>query len=249
MSCSKKYTMTEIEAALDKKLQPVLSKLDGLVDSVQFMSDKFDELNEKVKVLEMELANVVQENKQFKSDNLNLSNNMKMNRESMNNLEQYTRRECIEISGIPVQPDEDTDELVITLGSLMGINVNHCDISVSNRMPNSGNSNPNANFVPKIIAKFVRRSVRDDYYKARKKLRSITTADLGMTRLSHNKIYISERLTSINRELFNQCLEVKRQHKFKFLWTRYGRIFLRKDRDTSVIEVKSRKDIDNLKVK
>ena len=129
---------------------------------------------------------MVQENKQLKTDNLNLSNNIKMNRATINNLEQYTRRECIEISGIPVQPEENTDEIVIDLGSQMGISLNHCDISVSHRLPKSGNSNSNANLVPKIIAKFVRRSVRDDYYKARKNLRSITTADLGITTMSHN---------------------------------------------------------------
>ena len=55
----------------------------------------------------------------------------------VNDLEQYSRRECLEIRGIPVlgnRPhEENTDNIVIKVAELIGVKINHEDISVSHR--------------------------------------------------------------------------------------------------------------------
>jgi len=56
-----------------------------------------------------------------------LSEKLKVCKESLNNLdEQYSRRECLEVSGIPELQDENTDEHVIKVGSLMGVESIFC---------------------------------------------------------------------------------------------------------------------------
>ena len=55
-----------------------------------------------------------------------------------NDLEQYTRRECVEIRGIPVAATpskEQTNNIVKDLGKLLGVDITENDISVSHRMP------------------------------------------------------------------------------------------------------------------
>ena len=54
-----------------------------------------------------------------------------------NDLEQYTRRECVEISGIPQKPDESTNTIVKQLGKAVGVEIADIDISVSHRLPPS----------------------------------------------------------------------------------------------------------------
>ena len=57
---------------------------------------------------------------------------------------------------------------------------------------------------PAIIVKFVRREMRESLYQARKRLKSITTADFDFS--VDKKIFINESLTPRNKELFKVCL-------------------------------------------
>ena len=141
-----------------------------------------DMLLQKVTVLEQ--ANIKQSKKnkdleesnaKLKAEVTNLSDKLKVCKESLNNLEQYTRRECLEVSGIPELQDENNQ--VIKVGSLMGAVINKEDISVSHRIPKpsfnsvtAGNRNnveaSSTLTTPKIIVKFVRRDTRDRFYQS-----------------------------------------------------------------------------------
>ena len=148
-------------------------------------------------------------------------------KQELNNLEQYSRRECLEIRGVPVLPGEKTNEIVRKVGEVIGVAIECNDISISHRLP--ANRNNSRNTEPAIIAKFIRRDIRDQLYKARKNLRQITTRDIGILRTAERKIYIAESLTQTNKKLFNKCLKFKKQQHYKFIWTVNGKIFLRKD--------------------
>ena len=60
---------------------------------------------------------------------------------------------------------------------------------------------------PAIIVKFMRCDVKDNFNRARKQLKNLTTQDLGYS--EKNKIYLAESLTERNRMLFKDCLKVK----------------------------------------
>ena len=76
------------------------------------------------------------------------------------------------------------------------------DIPVCQRMPQRQASGP-----PGIIVKFMWCDVKDNFYRARKQLKDLTTQDLGYS--EKNKIYPAESLTERNRMLFKDCLKVK----------------------------------------
>ena len=83
--------------------------------------------------------------------------------------------------------------------------------------------------------KFTPRAKRNEFYDARKKLRTKRSKDLPMvyavpesSTVSHrSRIYINESLTPYRKRLFNRILEFKRTHNYKYLWTNNGRIMLR----------------------
>lgn len=234
MASKSTVTREMIESILDTKLKPLNTKIDSVVESINFWENKFGDLSKRVNDLEQSSGQVLQENRLLKDEILRLSNNLNMHKESLNNLEQYIRRECLEITGIPEEMHEDTDDIVIKVGSLMGIEIQSNDISVSHRLSKPSYSSVasqgrRSKATSKIIAKFVRRDVQDQFYKARKYLRDKSTRDLGMARHSDNHIYINESLSPKNKELFKECLKLKREMNFKFIWTHYGRIYLRKD--------------------
>ena len=138
---------------------------------------------------------------------LRSANDLKLVPKSLNDLEQYTRRDCLEILGIPLPEDsrlEDTNDMLLQLSQKMDIPLERNDISVSHRIRSS-----RASVDPAIIVKFVRREMRERLYRSRKRLKSITTADLGFS--VDKKIFINESLTPKNKELFKDCLKFKNE--------------------------------------
>ena len=130
--------------------------------------------------------------------------------------------------------------LLLLIGELMRLDIEPKDISVSHRLPASKN-NKGKRPEPVIIAKFVRRDVKETFYRARKKLRDLTTKDLGY-KVSKN-IYINESLTESNKALFKECVKVKKDLGFTYIWTSNGKIFLRKDKESPVVQIKTKDDI------
>ena len=56
--------------------------------------------------------------------------------EEINNMQQYTRRDCVEIAGLPQQLGEKSNDLVIKVGALiMGLSLSETDILTSHRLP------------------------------------------------------------------------------------------------------------------
>ena len=52
----------------------------------------------------------------------------------VNNLEQYSKRCCLEIQGIPYKDNENTEEVVVYLVKQIGINITGPEISVAHRL-------------------------------------------------------------------------------------------------------------------
>jgi len=232
-----------------QKIMEKVNKIDDLEASLQNLSDQYDELRNDYKTLKSNYASLNQEYISLKSQVMHSSAEINAHGTLINDLEQYSRRDCVEIRGIPVTDDEDTDEIVEKVGDLMGVNIEGDDISISHRLPDKGFKRKDGTMIkrdPTIIVKFTRRTTRDDFYYSRKKLHKRTTRDLGYTRQREQPIFISESLTASNRQIFNKCLDFKKKHQYKFIWTHYGTTCLRKDSDSPVISIKSELDIKRL---
>ena len=132
---------------------------------------------------------------------------------------------------------EDTNDIVIQLSEKIGVPMERNDISISHRIPSVRDS-----VEPVIIVKFVRREVRENFYRARKRLKSVSTADLGFSEAK--KIYINESLTQKNKEPFKDCLNSRKITVTSSCGLyNAGKVFLRRDADSPVIPVYSSVDI------
>ena len=253
-------TLKSIESLLNEKLLPITNKIECLhnkveevVHSLSFLSNKYDELFNKVSVLEDNNKQLNTENQRLKSESSNLSNVCASLKVAIDELEQYSRRDCLELRGIPSSRDENTDDIVIKVASLVNINIKKEDISVSHRIRNSGirggstvNSSSSRDMEPAIIVKFIKRDVRDALYHSRSRLKDKSTKDIGFSRRAENNIFIAENLTRKRKLLFNACLKFKKDHGFRFIWTQHGRILLRKDTESPAIHVKDENDLQGI---
>ena len=234
-----------MERILDKKLGSLNSKMDEVTTSIEetmktvkFISKQYDEILIKLTTIEEEKRLLLKENESLRQDLTEATQELESLRECQNKLEQYSRRDCLEIKGIPVKEGEVTSEIVVKIANKIGVKITSQDISTSHRLPRRVASKDE----PAMIVKFVRRDTRDQLYKARKRLRDITTKDLGYR--GSNRVFINESLTRVNKNLLSKCLKVKRDFNFKYVWTNAGRIMLRETDESPVLRISTEKDLN-----
>lgn len=227
------------KAQVTEKFSLLLTELQSIRESQNFLSKKFDAIEKRLNHTEEELKITKKENIKLKEDIKHLKTSIASYSGQLNELEQYGRRDCLEIKGIPYNKEECTDEIVVSVAKKTGINITKNDISISHRLPSRQS---NTQQPPTIIAKFLSRKTRDDLYMNRKKLHKIN--------MDHQatKIYINESLTKINRKIFNTCLAFKRNEGYKFIWTKNGSTLLKKDEGTSAIWIKNEDDLKKFKI-
>ena len=203
-------TTQQLESILEDKLKNALAPLSKSIEetktSVAFISNKYDELLAKMTKYDQEKKDLVIGNTSLRAELLDSSKQIKMPKDSINSLEQYTRRDCVEIRGIPYVEGENTNNIVVKLGEKIGVKLNKDDIST-----------------------------RENFYRARKLLKDMTTRDLGYS--GENIIFVNASLTQKNKDLFNECLKIKKDKGFRFLWTYAGKIFMRRNENSQVIHV------------
>lgn len=219
-----------LNEVLDKKLKPIVDSIDELKSSLSQLEDSHSALKEENSKLKRQLATIHNELETLKFN--------------CDEQEQYNRRECLEIHGIPTMEKEDTNDIITKVGSLINVKIEPNDISVSHRLPTK-NKDRKDNIKP-IIVKFTRRDVRDQLYSSRRLLKDHTIDDIGMGRLGSSKIFIQESLTFKKKDLFKKCLKFKKENKFKFIWTSYGTIFLRKNEHSPSHKITYESDLARL---
>ena len=222
-----------LDELLERKLAAILPsildvKLDPIMSSLDFISKGFDEMGQKILQLEKTNKALEGENKLLKEQTASLRKEVNELKIEMDEQE-YGRRECLELRGIPIAAKENTDEIVQSIGSLIGEEIDDSDISISHRMQVSTKSEGSATGggTTAITVKFTNRNVRNELYRSRSKLKNFTVSDIGLGRYSNGKIIIQESLTAMRRKLFKQCLQARKNLKYKFIWNYYGTIYLR----------------------
>ena len=119
---------------------------------------------------------------------------------SRNKLEHYTRRNNIEIQGIPPRiPDEKLEEKVIEVFGAINIAVTKNDVEDCHRL---GKSSKNT------IARFANRKHCNAVLSKKFETSKIDKSKLGFE--SNVKFYVSENLTPYNQHLAWKCRELKR---------------------------------------
>lgn len=152
--------------------------------------------------------------------------------------EQYSRKNSIEIHGMPVTANENVLDIIKKVGSALDISIQDDMIDNCHRLgkrPDGG---------APIIVKFLRRRDAEEVLKKRRVKRNLSTRHMGMT--SDCPVYINESLCPAKRMLYSRVRVLKREKGFKYLWLRGGKILVRKVEGAPVIEINCQDDLDKL---
>jgi hypothetical protein len=126
--------------------------------------------------------------------------------------EQYSRRDCVVVKGVPFKRGEDTTDIICRIAFSMGLSIAPSDISVSHRTGKQVGSFPRP-----IICKFTRRETKYILLNNRKATRYIKDDGEGHP----VKIFIDENLTAMRARVCKKLRDEKTPHMVKD-----GKIFL-----------------------
>ena len=158
-------------------------------------------------------------------------------------LEQYARKNSLEIHGIPEEAYETTEEVVLKLANALNVPVNPQDIEISHKLGRKG--------AKPIIVKFVSHKVKTNLYKARTKLKNVSFSSLfpastAATKVASGKIYLFENLTSYRKKIVNRANEMRNDGSILSVWTMDGKIFIKTSPEGRPIKISELEDLDYL---
>lgn len=213
---------------MNRKLGLALSEIAELTKSVKYMSEKYDELFDEVKNLR-----VVKEKYDVLNDKVyDLENRI-------NEFEQYSRNKNLEIKGVEEMPNENLKCTIAKIANKIGAtSVSELDIDVVHRINNRNNTEPRD-----IIVQFKDRESRNKIMDRRRE--KVTSREVTNGK-SEKFIYVNEHLTAYNKKLLWETKSRCREIQFKFIWTKDGKIFARKDEKERAYRIRSEDDIKKL---
>lgn len=161
---------------------------------------------------------------------------------SLDEQEQYSRRQCLRIYGVTEEANENTDKLVLDLATKMKVPLDPRDIDRSHRISPkpvatslasesaSSSTTPKSEPRPKpLIVKFSRYNARQLLYAAKSKLKN-------------SGILIREDLTPFRQNLFYKAMK---NENTSYTWSNDGKIFSL-TKNGRKIPIRNASDIENL---
>lgn len=176
----------------------------------------------------------------LQNDNIQLKKNIDLLTDKLDALEQYGRKNTLEIRGVPVADNENVADLVIATCKAVGVTVGTEAIDVCHRLKKSA-----AQSTPAIVAKFVRRDVVHQVLAGKKQVRRLSSRVLGVQG-DDLPIYINVSLTLVRKRILAQAKKLQKEMDFKYVWVDWaGNVKIRKVDRGKVFTLNTEKDLNS----
>lgn len=170
--------------------------------------------------------------------------------EKIENLQMGSRKSSLEIKNVPRQNNETKEDLVdmvLCLSSSIGSTLNRSDIKDVYRVRGKKKDSVST----PIIVETASTLIKTDILKLCKtfnttKRNKLCAKHLGHRVLEDTPIFVSEQLTAKGARLHFLARDLVKAGKYKFCWTTYGRVYLRKSENSPIITIKSEAQVQQL---
>ena len=180
------------------------------------VTESLDALSKKIDELETEIKNKDEKIQLLENRVEILEEEKESQGKEIDDLEQYSRRNCLLLHGVVETNAECTDDIIIkTCAEELGIDVKQEDLDRSHRL---GKVKRNDNKPPPIIVKFAHYAVRNKVFSNKKKLKG-------------KKLLITESLTVYRMKLLD---EARQKYGVRNVWTYDGRVMYKENNKISV---------------
>ena len=184
-----------------------------------------DGLSARINVLETE-------NQSLKAENGSLKQRVESLESAVEAGEQYSRRNCLRVSGIREADNENTDNLILDVVHSIAVDLDIHEIDRSHRVGRARNNRPRD-----IIVRFFTFRARQKLYKDRTKLRDSRYAG----------VFVNEDLTKHTSSILYSARKLVKERRLLSAWSSNGTILIR-DNDDNVHKISMESSLDQYKM-
>lgn len=224
-----------------EEFKSVKHEMSDVAKSVQFVSDKLDTSNNMMEEIKRKFEEIQKENEELRSKNSFLTGEVMELRERMRHLEQYSRRNNLEVSGVPSSRDESVPNLVKDIGAALGAPVLESDVAAAHRVPTFRKDRE-----PSLVIQFNNRATRDKWLKKYREMKQLSAQDVHRN-FPNRRVFINSHLSPENKQFLAKLKQKCRDIGYSFAWCRDDKFFARKAPGENVTKINSYADIDKLK--
>ncbi|XP_026749124.2 uncharacterized protein LOC113509897 [Galleria mellonella] len=236
-------SMAALFANSDAKISQMLSSFkevqetnQGILESINFLTEQNKQLNAKIDSLELQ--------RRKDSEYITLLENR------IEDQQMLSRKQNFELKNVPRKESETREDLVdmvIHLSKTVGCEISRRDITDIYRVRGKKDGLKNTPIVVETSSSFVKIDLMkmSKMYNVKNKTK-LMAKHLGFHRNEDVPIYISENLTSKGARLHYLARDLVKSKKYKFCWTAYGKVYIRRDENSPIITLKSEAQCNQL---
>lgn len=229
-----KQELTDLKnsfAFYDQELQEIKSKLEKASTANTSLKKELDDTKKKLKQTNSLLDEQIDDSQKMWDE--------------FDALEQYTRKNSLEIHGIPENLYTDPESVVLKVASAINVAIKPEEIEISHKLQRAKKG------CRPIIAKFRSHKTKAKLYKERTKLRNVKVSDIFESYASaieaREGIFINENLTSYRRHIVDKASQMKKTKILTSVWTLDGKIFVKCSPDDRPIRILSEEDLEDFR--
>lgn len=175
--------------------------------------------------------------------------NLKM---QIDEIEQYSRKYCINVKGVPETPREDPIEIIMNIANGIGVTLQASDIDVAHRIGRSERT-AGGGKTRDLCVKFRSYQKRSEVWQSRKALRSWQQPGTRMTRARSASqadkvpdVFMYENLTRHRQRVMYVARELKRANKLWAVWSDGGVMKVKKTQTSGTVIIKTEADVQKI---
>ncbi|CAK1592742.1 unnamed protein product [Parnassius mnemosyne] len=210
-------------------------------ETTDFLQSENKDIKASLSVVETHIS-------ELEKENCNYLKNITYLQNRLESMEKVSRSHNVEIQAVPEKRNENVLAIVKNLYKIISLQINDDEISACRRvakLPSTSASRPRNILVslPTIRHRDNLISAVKRFNKANPKER-ISSVHLGVAG-ERSLIYVTEHLSPECKEL-HSATRITLRDQYKYIWAKYGNVYIRKDDTSSVIHVKNKDFLSKL---
>lgn len=221
---------------ISKELKDIKQTNINIENSVDYLSKQNEELHRKINQMELQST----KDREY----------IHLLEDRVEDLQRNSRKTCLEIKNVPRKPHEnkiDLVNMVVNLSKKIECEITISDIKDIFRVQGKRDGNKNTPIIVEtgstLIKTNILKACKAYNIKNKEKLRAKA---LGFTLEDETPIFVSEQLTARGARLYFLARELYKTQQYKFCWTSFGRVYVRKDEISPVVLINNESQITQL---
>lgn len=234
-------TLSEQLGNIFKEMREFRDESRAMGQSIESTHEKIDEIKIMFNAHRADIDKCLNGVEDLREENAYLQKELEFVKHELCDLQQYSRRNTVDVQGVPEAKSENIFEVVRRVASVLRFDLKPEMVDAVHRLAGSSDgSRPRG-----IIVKFVRRGDCDELLRLAKVKKGFSASELNVN--SDSKIYVNPSLSKMNRELLYLAKTAAREGVVKYVWFSNGKVLVRKKEGQPAIHISTRYQLQNLR--